>query len=142
MSAIVSFSAGQERYRALTAAYYRGAVGAMIVYDITKRGSFESIERWKNELKEQSESNVTVMLVGNKADLHHLRAVTSEEAHNYAEKNNMHFIETSALDAMNVEPAFVKMLTEIFHGVTRKETRAPPAVRLVAPRRLPHCCKN
>ena len=139
--------AGQERYRALTAAYYRGAVGAMLVYDITKRGSFESIERWKTELKEQADPNVTVMLVGNKADLHHLRAVTSEEAHTFAERNNMHFIETSALDAMNVEPAFVKMLTEIYHGIMRKRAESNsqnrPGIQLTTKRRtLPNCCPS
>ena len=142
---VIYFSAGQERYRALTAAYYRGSVGAMLCYDITKRSSFEDIDRWRSEIKEQAEPNVIVMLIGNKADLHHLRAVSSEEAHNYAEKHNMHFIETSALDAMNVEPAFVKMLTEIYHAIMRKraegQTQARPGVQLTAKRgKFANCC--
>jgi len=119
----------------------------MLVYDITKRGTFESVDRWKSEILEQSEPNIALMLVGNKADLHHLRAVSSEEAHSYAERNNMHFIETSALDAMNVEPAFVKMLTEIFHGIIRKraegQSQSRSGVQLTAKRRtLPNCCPS
>ena len=103
------------------------------------------LDRWLAELKEQADPNVTIMMVGNKADLHHLRAVPSEEAHNYAEKHNLHFIETSALDAMNVEPAFVKMLTEIYHGLMKRrsenQSQIRPGVQLTAKRRtLSNCC--
>jgi len=83
------------------------------------------------------------MLVGNKADLHHLRAVTSAEAHSYATQNNLHFIETSALDSMNVEPAFVKMLTEIYHGIVRAGSKQKPTdtVNLNATRKpISTCC--
>ena len=114
-------TAGQERYRAITAAYYRGALGALIVYDITKRSSFESVDRWIRELKDQSDANVVMTLVGNKADLHQLRTVSSEEGHGLAEKHGMDFIEVSALDSMNVEPAFVKLLTEIYNGVAKRK---------------------
>ena len=59
-------TAGQERYRAITSAYYRGAVGALIVYDITKDTSFENVEKWLAELKENASTDITMMLVGNK----------------------------------------------------------------------------
>ena len=113
-------TAGQERYRAITAAYYRSAVGAFIVFDITKRASFESVDRWLRELRDQADPEIAITLVGNKTDLHHLRAVSSEEAHAYAEKHNMNFIETSALDSMNVEPAFLRLLTDIYRTSAKR----------------------
>merc|ERR1712194_798946 len=79
-------TAGQERYRAITSAYYRGALGALIVYDITKRSSFESVERWLYELREHADSTIQALLVGNKSDLEHQRVVSNEEAAAFAEQ--------------------------------------------------------
>lgn len=104
-------TAGQERYRAITSAYYRGAVGALLVYDISKRPTYENVQRWLKELRDHADSNIVIMLVGNKSDLRHLRAVTTEEAKQFASENNLSFIETSALDASNVEMAFQNILT-------------------------------
>ncbi|CAD7685708.1 unnamed protein product [Nyctereutes procyonoides] len=104
-------TAGQERYRAITSAYYRGAVGALLVYDIAKHLTYENVERWLKELRDHADSNIVIMLVGNKSDLRHLRAVPTDEARAFAEKNNLSFIETSALDSTNVEEAFKNILT-------------------------------
>ncbi|EEB08745.1 GTPase Ypt3 [Schizosaccharomyces japonicus yFS275] len=113
-------TAGQERYRAITSAYYRGAVGALIVYDITKQSSFDNVGRWLKELRDHADSNIVIMLVGNKTDLLHLRAVSTEEAQAFAAENNLSFIETSAMDASNVEEAFQTVLTEIFRIVSNR----------------------
>ena len=110
-------AAGQERYRAITSAYYRGAVGALLVYDIAKHLTYENVERWLKELRDHADSNIVIMLVGNKCDLRHLRAVPTEEAKQFSEKNTLSFIETSALDSTNVEAAFQNILTEIYHRV-------------------------
>ena len=125
-------TAGQERYRAITSAYvstiywdfkystnfmlsyYRGAVGALLVYDISKQVTFENVERWLNELRDHADSNIVIMLVGNKSDLRHLRAVSTEEASQFAEKHGLSFIETSALESTNVEEAFQQILTGKF----------------------------
>jgi len=77
-------TAGQERYRAITSAYYRGAVGALLVYDITKSTSFENVNRWLKELRDHADSNIVIMLVGNKTDARHLRAVPTEDATAFA----------------------------------------------------------
>ncbi|XP_026194593.1 ras-related protein Rab-11B [Cyclospora cayetanensis] len=103
-------TAGQERYRAITSAYYRGAVGALLVYDITKRQSFDNVERWLKELRDHADPNIVILLVGNKSDLRHLRGITPEEATRFANRENLAFIETSALDATNVEQAFHQIL--------------------------------
>lgn len=121
-------TAGQERYRAITSAYYRGAVGALLVYDISKHQTYENVQRWLKELRDHADANIVIMLVGNKSDLRHLRAVPTEEAKQFASKylganiyisfslitsgdNCLSFIETSALDASNVELAFQNILT-------------------------------
>ncbi|KAI9984512.1 hypothetical protein PInf_005870 [Phytophthora infestans] len=117
-------TAGQERYRAITSAYYRGAVGALLVYDITKHGTFENVERWLKELRDHADANTVIMLVGNKSDLRHLRAVSTEEAMAFAEKNNLAFIETSALEATGVDSAFQRILTEIYKLMSRKTIQA------------------
>ncbi|VFR02367.1 unnamed protein product [Cuscuta campestris] len=112
-------TAGQERYRAVTSAYYRGALGAMLVYDITKRQTFEHVVRWLEELRDHADKNLVVILVGNKTDLESDREVSTEAAKEYAEKENLFFIETSALDSTNVETAFLDLLTEIYRVVSK-----------------------
>ncbi|KRZ83278.1 Ras-related protein Rab-11A [Trichinella sp. T8] len=114
-------TAGQERYRAITSAYYRGAVGALLVYDIAKHVTYENVERWLKELRDHADQNIVIMLVGNKSDLRHLRAVPSDEAKAYTEQNCLSFIETSALDSTNVEAAFTNILTEIYKMVSSKQ---------------------
>ena len=99
-------TAGQERYRAITNTYYRGALGALLVYDITKSKTFESVERWLQELQQYGEPGMVVMLVGNKSDLNKIREVKKEDAIEFAEKKGLAFIETSALVSTNVEQAF------------------------------------
>lgn len=79
-------TAGQERYRAITSAYYRGAVGALLVYDISKRQTYDNVTRWLKELRDHADSNIVIMLVGNKSDLRHLRAVPTDEAKQFASK--------------------------------------------------------
>ncbi|XP_072405008.1 ras-related protein Rab-25-like [Chiloscyllium punctatum] len=108
-------TAGLERYRAITSAYYRGAVGALLVYDISKHLTYEKVECWLKELLDHADNNLVVMLVGNKSDLADIRAVPVEEAKLFAEKHDMLFMETSALDSTNVEPAFQEVISEIFH---------------------------
>jgi len=113
-------TAGQERYRAVTSAYYRGAVGAMLVYDITKRQTFDHVPRWLEELRNHADNNIVIMLVGNKCDLDNLRAVPTEDAKEFAQKEGLFFLETSAMEATYVETAFLTVLTEIFKIVSKK----------------------
>ena len=92
--------------------YYRGAVGALLVYDITKHTTFDDVRSiWLEELRNNADANIVVMLVGNKSDLRHLRDVTTEEAFEFAKQHNLSFIETSALGGENVDKAFQNILT-------------------------------
>ncbi|KAK8643399.1 hypothetical protein V6N13_012699 [Hibiscus sabdariffa] len=117
-------TAGQERYRAITSAYYRGAVGALLVYDITKRQTFDNVLRWLHELRDHADSNIVIMMVGNKSDLNHLRAVSAEDAQGLAESESLSFMETSALEAYNVEKAFQTVLLDIYKIIRKKALAA------------------
>ncbi|RZB80123.1 Ras-related protein RABA4d [Glycine soja] len=113
-------TAGQERYRAVTSAYYRGAVGAMLVYDMTKRQSFDHMVKWLEELRGHADQNIVIMLIGNKCDLGSLRAVPMEDAEELAQRENLFFMETSALESTNVETCFLTILTEIYRIHAKK----------------------
>lgn len=120
-------TAGQERYRAITSAYYRGAVGALLVYDVTRRPTFENVERWLKELRDHTDPNTVVMLIGNKSDLRHLVAVPTEDGKSFAERESLYFLETSALEATNVEKAFSELLTQIYRIVSKKAVEGDAA---------------
>ncbi|KAM3145120.1 Ras- protein RABA1d [Paramecium bursaria] len=113
-------TAGQERYRAITSAYYRGAIGALLVYDITRSSTFESLEKWLKEMKENADKDIVVMIVGNKQDLKHLRAVRTEDGEIFAKQNNLAFIEASALDGSNVEQAFTQIIQQIYQNISKQ----------------------
>ena len=83
----------------------------MLVYDIARRASFESLDRWLREIREYSDPSITIMLVGNKSDMHHLRVVSKEEAEHFAAVNRLSFMETSALESSNTGPLFQRLLT-------------------------------
>ncbi|CAD6334195.1 unnamed protein product [Miscanthus lutarioriparius] len=125
-------TAGQERYRAITSAYYRGAVGALLVYDITKRQSFDNVHRWLRELRDHADSSIVIMMIGNKSDLTHLRAISEDEGKVLAEKEGLFFLETSAMEAINVEEAFQTIITEVYGIVNRKALAAKEAATTTA----------
>jgi len=122
-------TAGQERYRAITSAHYRKALGALVVYDITKEKTFESVTRWVEELKYHAEPDIVIVLVGNKVDLVEknpsLRKVSKENASRLAEENNMTFVETSAITSENVNDVFEKLLKDVLHS--KNQTRGREA---------------
>ncbi|CAO3669950.1 unnamed protein product [Rhizopus stolonifer] len=114
-------TSGQERYRAITGAYYRGAVGALLVYDITRQSSFQNVQHWLKELRDHADQNSVIMLVGNKVDLSESsRQVTTEEGGALAEQEGFLFIETSALDATNVDKAFATVFDTIYSNLPKK----------------------
>ena len=109
-------TAGQERFKSITKSYYKGAKGAIIVYDITRRATFENVQEWFKDTKTMGDNtHLVLMLVGNKCDLVNERQVSTEEGKKEAEMNGMAFMETSALDGTNITEAFelmAKLITE------------------------------
>ena len=107
-------TAGQEKYKAITGAYYKGSKGAFIVYDITRKDTFASIERWVNDLKATSDPKLTIILIGNKNDLDDKREVSKDQGEEKAKSFGCAFLETSAFSGDNLDKAFELMVKEIY----------------------------
>lgn len=110
-------TAGQERFRAVTRSYYRGAAGAIMVYDITRRTTFNHISSWLSEANNLASPNTILFLIGNKADLDASRDVTREEAEEFAREHGLTFLETSAKSGENVEEAFLQTAQQIYQKI-------------------------
>jgi len=106
-------TAGQERFRTITSAYYRGADGIIMVYDVTSQESFDHVEEWLSEVDRYANENTSKLLLGNKADLMDERQVFEETGHKFAEKLGIPFLETSAKTAAGVDQAFLTMAKEL-----------------------------
>jgi Ras-related protein Rab-11A len=113
-------TAGQERYKSITAAYYKGAKGALIVYDTTQKTSFENIDKWLSEIKEKSSKDMKLMIVGNKTDLKEERKVETNVALEKAKTLEVPIMEASALDGNNVKEAFHDLLKEMYKEIKQK----------------------
>jgi small GTP-binding protein len=137
-------TAGQERYRAMASGYYKGAVGAMIVYDITSSFSFRSVARWLAELRQQAEPRIPILLIGNKADSENQRSVSVDEAKDFAERNHLLLLETSAKDDTNVGEAFESMIDQIMaRCAVEGYDQVIPSSDVTPGRPIrsqPHCC--
>jgi len=106
---------GQENFRSISSTFYKGAVAALIMFDLTRRQTFENLEKWIKDVKDSSEENVAIMIVGNKSDLVNLREIRTEEGVSFAESKNAAYIETSALDSSNIEAAFKHISTVVYN---------------------------
>jgi Ras-related protein Rab-8A len=106
-------TAGQERFRTITTAYYRGAMGILLVYDITSEKSFDSIRNWIRNIEEHASADVERMLIGNKCDMNEKRQVTKERGEKLAIEYGMKFLETSAKQNENIENAFFTLARDI-----------------------------
>ena len=109
-------TAGQERYKSITSAYYKGAKGAFIVYDITNKNTFDNIDKWVFDLKTNGDKNIEIIIIGNKSDLEDNREVLKEEGIKKAEEHKTSFIETSALNGDNINKAFEELIEQIYQN--------------------------
>ncbi|EYU44839.1 hypothetical protein ABFS82_08G003400 [Erythranthe guttata] len=110
-------TAGQESFRSITRSYYRGAAGALLVYDITRRETFNHLASWLEDARQHANPNMTIILIANKSDLAHRRAVSKEEGEQFAKENGLLFMEASARTAQNVEEAFTKTASKILQKI-------------------------
>ena len=107
-------TSGEEEFRSVTNTFYRSAVGALLVYDITNRESFEALEYWHRDLISHGEECCVIILIGNKSDLKADRAVPKDEANKFAQKKKIPYIETSAKSEIGIDIAFKRLASEIF----------------------------
>ncbi len=110
-------TSGQERFRCITSAFYRGAVGVIVVYDIAMRSSFDNIQKWLDEIKDRADPSIVTIIVGNKCDLDHLRTVKRQEGEDMAQELYVTFMETSALDNRGIEEAYAAMVEQIYDRI-------------------------
>jgi len=113
-------TAGQEAFQAITRTYYKGAVGALLVYDITRKETFLHVMKWLDEVRNNSSKNIVVILIGNKKDLENKRQVSYEEGEQLAKENGLLFLEVSAKTALNVEEAFFQSARQILATLDTK----------------------
>ena len=120
-------TAGQETYKSITRSYFRGASGALLVFDISRRSTFDSVTAWLHDLKQIAEEGIVVILVGNKYDLAaqstdteggNKRAVTKQEAEEWCKREGvMQYVETSAKSGEGVERAFLEVAERIYQNI-------------------------
>lgn len=116
-------TAGQETYKSITRSYFRGASGALLVFDITRRATFDSVTAWLHDLRQIAEEGIVVILVGNKSDLasaddDNRRAVRKEEADEWCKQNGvLEYVETSAKSGEGVEHAFLELAERIYQNI-------------------------
>lgn len=137
-------TAGQERFRTITSAYYRGADGIIMVYDVTSSETFDHVEEWLSEVDRYANENTSKLLVGNKADLIEEKEVPEEDAQSFADSKSMSFLETSAKTATNVDTAFLTMAEELIKN--KEKTGAVGGKAVVQLQEVPSrqkkvCCK-
>ena len=130
-------TAGQERYHSLAPMYYRGAKAAMVVYDITSEVSFEKAKEWVNELQQSANENMIISLVGNKTDIEYLRKVEKDKAIEYANQNDLVFLETSAKSGDNITEAFNRIADRLPREIETKQT---PLISTTSVASKNRCC--
>jgi small GTP-binding protein len=106
-------TAGQERFKSIARAYYRNAVGVILVFDITERQSFDDLDMWLNDVQSLCNPNAVIQLIGNKLDLIAKREISAAEAESFAERHQMNYLEASAKGGDNINQAFVRAATAI-----------------------------
>jgi small GTP-binding protein len=114
-------TAGQEKYKALASSYYKNALGAFIVYDITRRETFDKVGSWIDELKKYCDQDIDIMLLGNKSDLENKRQVNKEEAKKFSESKGLFFMEISA--KKNEDSCVIKAFNLLIERVYKKNLK-------------------
>lgn len=114
-------TAGQERYYTIAKAYFRAALGVVLVYDISSRTSFDELTRWLRDSRAEADPNCVVILVGNKEDLASERVVSREEAEDFAKKHDLVYLETSALNNTHIEEVFMRSASMLLQKVSTGE---------------------
>ena len=136
-------TAGQDRFRTITKNYYKGAHGIILIYDVTNTDTYDNVENWISQIKEEASPNVVIYLVGNKVDMEDKRKVTTEEGQKVADENNLPFIETSAKSDINVNETFdnlVEKMDSVFSNLEKKDSVSISGNNLNKDNNKKKCC--
>ena len=132
-------TAGQDRFRAITKNYYKGSHGIILIYDITNRRTFENVQQWISQIREETSQNVVIYLIGNKIDMKEERKVSTEEGKKLADELGLPFMETSAKEGININEVFddiVERVDKVFGNIST----APKKNKVYKPKNS-KCCK-
>ena len=132
-------TAGQDRFRSITKNYYKGSHGIILIYDITNRRTFENVQKWISQIREETSQNVVIYLIGNKIDMKEERKVSTEEGKKLADELGLPFMETSAKEGINVNEVFddiVERVDKVFGNIPT----APKKNKVYKPKDN-KCCK-
>ena len=137
-------TAGQERYRSITSAYYKGAHGIMLIYDVTRQETFDNVRNWLTQIKENASDNATIFLIGNKCDDVDGRQISTEEGKKVASDYGITFIETSAKKDINISSTFEELVKEIYQKVGNLEPKQVQITTQIGgdDKKERHCCKS
>ena len=137
-------TAGQDRFRAITKNYYKGANGIILIYDVTNLQTYENVKNWITQIREETNPNVVIYLAGNKIDIPgEERAVKTEEGKKIADEYKLQFKETSAKDGINVNEVFQELVEKIDEVNSKLEVSKPePKNKLYSPgkKKKSSCC--
>lgn len=139
-------TAGQERFRTITTAYYRGAMGILLVYDVTDERSFNNIRNWFSNIEQHASEGVNKILIGNKCDWVEKKAITKEQGQELADEFGIKFLETSAKANINVEDAFFTLARDIkkrlidTHTQQEHDSNKRPDVDIKSPKTASSSC--
>ena len=125
-------TAGQERFRTITQAYYRGAMGILLIYDVTNTKSWSNVRSWVRNIEGNAPQTANKILVGNKCDLTNQRQVSTQQGQQLAREYDIKFFETSARSNTNVQEVFLTLATDVIERLTTSGSNldAPPSARL------------
>lgn len=131
-------TAGQESFRSIARSYYRDAAGALLVFDLTRRDTFGHLDRWLQEARQYSSQNLTITLVGNKADMTHKRVISNDEIQHFIKEHNLTYVEVSAKTALSVDEAFISTAESIYRkisdgSISLKSLQDPDSIPIIAP---------
>jgi len=116
-------TAGQERFKAMVRTYFRSASAAILVFDLTKKISFDHIDEWLNEIQEDLDTNAPIVLVGSKADLQQQRVIAEDVARSFAEKRGLLYFEASAMSSQNVQQLFRTAIEKVVEGYMNPDNK-------------------
>jgi small GTP-binding protein len=132
---------GDERYQSLSPSFYRGAQGALVVFDVTEEKSFRKVGEWINELNATMPETLITIIIGNKIDLDENKTITRDEAVAYADKYGIPYLETSAVTGNGVQNAFQMLAEKFLEQEIMKPTFTPNGIDLTAPTKSEkQCC--
>ena len=132
-------TAGQDRFRSITKNYYKGSHGIILIYDITNRRTFENVQKWISQIREETSQNVVIYLIGNKIDMKEERKVSAEEGKKLADELGLPFMETSAKEGININEVFDDIVEKVDKVFGNMPT-APKKNKVYKPKDS-KCCK-